>query len=116
MQLQYKAFYSTSATTPGVRSGNMKMNSQEDGKIQTRSENNESHKGKKNEIPKTKEVKIPSIEVPMEIIKTKKRLVLTIFESKLLIEGTTLNIHPGGLEGSERMSRDGIVLFGTNGV
>jgi hypothetical protein len=68
---------------------------------------------KKPEIPKTKEVKIPSAEIPLEIIKIKKRLQLTIFESKCLTEGTALNINPGGLDGSERMSKDGVIIFGT---
>jgi hypothetical protein len=71
---------------------------------------------KRNEIPKTKEVKIPSIEIPIEIIKTKKRLSLTIIESKYLTEGTVLYINPGGLEGSERMCRDGVVIFGSDNV
>ncbi len=65
------------------------------------------------EIPKTREVRVPTSDVPIEIIKSKKRLTLTIFESKFLTEGTVLNITPGGLEGSERMCRDGVVIFGT---
>lgn len=64
----------------------------------------------------TKEVKVPSVEIPIEIIKSKSRLVLTIFESKYISEGTVLNITPGGLEGSERMARDGVVIFGTKNV
>jgi hypothetical protein len=68
------------------------------------------------EIPKTKEVKVPTVEIPLDVIKTKKRLSLTIFESKIIPEGTVLNINPGGLEGSERMARDGLVLFGTKNV
>ena len=59
---------------------------------------------------------MPTVEIPIEIIKTKKRLNLTIFESKFLTEGTVLNITPGGLEGSERMARDGVVIFGTKNV
>jgi hypothetical protein len=65
------------------------------------------------EIPKTREVRVPNSEVPLEIVKNKKRLSLTIFESKYLSEGTVLNINPGGLEGSERMCRDGVCIFGT---
>lgn len=68
------------------------------------------------EIPKTKEVKIPTVEIPYEIVQTKKRLSLTIFESKYLTEGTVLKINPGGLEGSERMARDGVIIFGTKNV
>jgi hypothetical protein len=68
------------------------------------------------DIPKTKEVKIPTIEIPIEVIKTKKRMSLTIFESKCLTEGTILKINPGGLEGSERMARDGLIIFGTKNV
>ncbi len=68
------------------------------------------------DIPKTKEVKIPTVEIPYEVIKTKKRMSLTIFESKCLTEGTVLKINPGGLEGSERMAKDGLILFGTKNV
>jgi hypothetical protein len=68
------------------------------------------------DIPVTKEVRIPTIEIPNEIIKTKKRLYLRIFESKFIAEGTILTINPGGLEGSERMAKDGVVLFGTKNV
>lgn len=70
----------------------------------------------KNEIPITREVRVPSIEIPYEIIKTKKRLVLTVIEAKHLTEGTILRINPGGLEGSERMGKDGIITFGTKNV
>lgn len=65
------------------------------------------------EIPKTREVRVPNCEIPIEIIKNKKRLTLTIIESKYLTEGTVLNISPGGLDGSERQCRDGVVIFGT---
>jgi hypothetical protein len=41
---------------------------------------------------------------------------LNIFESKCLTEGTTLQINPGGLVGSERMGQDGIVMFGVKNV
>lgn len=68
------------------------------------------------DIPVTKEVRIPTIEISNEIIKTKKRLYLRIFESKFIAEGTILTINPGGLEGSERMAKDGVVLFGTKNV
>jgi len=56
------------------------------------------------------------VEVSNDIIKTKKRLYLRIFESKFITEGTILTINPGGLEGSERMAKDGVVLFGTKNV
>jgi hypothetical protein len=43
-------------------------------------------------------------------------LYLRIFESKFITEGTILTINPGGLEGSERMAKDGVILFGTKNV
>jgi len=64
----------------------------------------------------TKEVKVPSTDIPLDVIQNKKRLSLTIFESKFLNEGTVLNITPAGLEGSERMAKDGIVIFGSKNV
>ncbi len=87
-----------------------------EGNYSTRYELESNRFNKKNDIPKTKEVKIPSVEIPLDIVKSKKRLTLTIFESKFLTEGTVLNINPGGLEGSERMCRDGIILFGISNV
>ena len=68
------------------------------------------------DIPVTKEVRIPTIETPNDIIRNRKRLYLRIFESKFISEGTILTINPGGLEGSERMAKDGVVLFGTKNV
>jgi hypothetical protein len=68
------------------------------------------------EIPITREVKIPTVEIPNEIIKTKKRLALTIIEAKMLTEGAILIMNPGGLEGSERMAKDGVTIFGTKNV
>jgi hypothetical protein len=59
---------------------------------------------------------VPSTEIPLDVIQNKKRLSLTIFESKFLNEGTVLNINPAGLEGSERMAKDGIVIFGSKNV
>jgi hypothetical protein len=61
-------------------------------------------------------VKVPIAEIPYEIIRIKKRLVLTIIEAIHLPEDTVLNINPGGLEGSERMSKDGLVFFGPQNV
>lgn len=59
---------------------------------------------------------MPSVEIPYEIIRTKKRLALTVIEANFLSEGTVLHINPGGLEGSERMAKDGIVTFGIKNV
>jgi hypothetical protein len=56
------------------------------------------------------------VEIPYEIIRTKKRLALTVIEANFLSEGTVLHINPGGLEGSERMAKDGIVTFGIKNV
>lgn len=70
----------------------------------------------KSEIPITREVRVPSLEIPYEIIRTRKRLGLTVIEANFLSEGTVLHINPGGLEGSERMAKDGIVTFGIKNV
>jgi len=43
-------------------------------------------------------------------------LALTIIEANFLSEGTILLINPGGLEGSERMAKDGITYFGIKNV
>jgi hypothetical protein len=59
---------------------------------------------------------VPSVEIPYEIIKSKRRLILTIIEASHLPEGTVLNINPAGLEGSERMAKDGLVFFGLKNV
>jgi hypothetical protein len=56
------------------------------------------------------------VEIPYEIIRTKKRVILKIIEAIRLPEGTVLNINPGGLEGSERMAKDGLVFFGPKNV
>lgn len=65
----------------------------------------------------TREVKVPSIEIPLDIIKTKRKLRLKITESKFLNEGLNIDINPGGIVGgSERMARDGIVYFGKKNV
>jgi hypothetical protein len=61
-------------------------------------------------------VSVPSIEIPNEIIRTKKRLLMTIIEAKYLPEGTIIHINPGGLEGSERMAKDGVIIFGSKNV
>ena len=42
--------------------------------------------------------------------------MLTIIEATYIPDGTTLHINPGGLEGSERMAKDGLVFFGTKNV
>lgn len=68
------------------------------------------------EIPQTKELKVPSARIPLGIIQTKKQLQLTIVESKYLSEGKVFNINPGGLIGSERNAQDGITIFGTRSV
>ncbi len=41
---------------------------------------------------------------------------MTIIDATYIPDGTTLHINPGGLEGSERMAKDGFVLFGTKNV
>jgi hypothetical protein len=70
----------------------------------------------KSEIPLTREVRVPSVEIPYEIIRTKKRLAITVIEANFLSEGTVLHVNPGGLEGSERMAKDGVVTFGIKNV
>lgn len=67
-------------------------------------------------IPQLKQVKLPTSKIPPYIIKTKKHLQLTIFESKFLPEGKVLIINPGGLIGSERNAQDGITIFGVSNV
>ena len=69
-----------------------------------------------NDIPITKEVLVPQLRVPNDIIQNKKQLQLKIFESKYLSEGKILIINPGGLIGSERNAQDGITYFGVNNV
>lgn len=64
------------------------------------------------EIPQMKQITLPNKDVSIEAIKANKKLILTVIESKFLDPGTKLVINAGGLEGSERMSRDGVVLFG----
>ncbi len=56
------------------------------------------------------------MKIPLDVINTKRRLDLVIIESQFLPEGTVLNINPGGLQGSERMAQDGLVLFGLKNV
>lgn len=92
--------------------------------LNTNAKNDTDHKIKKvtiselnkSEIPLTREVRVPSVEIPYEIIRTKKRLALTVIEANFLSEGTVLHVNPGGLEGSERMAKDGIVTFGIKNV
>lgn len=67
-------------------------------------------------ISQIKEVKNPASRIPSYIIKTKKHLQLSIFESKFLPEGQMLIINPGGLVGSERKAQDGITIFGITNV
>ena len=69
-----------------------------------------------NDIPITKEVSVPQLKIPNDIIKNKKQLQLKIFESKYLPEGRILKINPGGLIGSERNALDGVTYFGVNNV
>lgn len=64
------------------------------------------------EIPRVRELKLPNIEVSESIIMSRKKLILKVVEAKYLEPGMELIINAGGLEGSERMSKDGIVLFG----
>ena len=66
----------------------------------------------KYDIPKMKEIIIPQVEVHNEVIQLRKKLVLTVIEAKHLEVGTQLIINAGGLEGSERCCKDGVVLFG----
>ncbi len=56
------------------------------------------------------------MEISNDIIKSKKHLILTIIEASYITEGTILHINPGGLEGSERMAKDGLVFFGNKNV
>ena len=64
------------------------------------------------DIPKKKEVKIPLIEISIDIINNRKRLLLTIVEAKYLQINTQFIINAGGLEGSERLAKDGLTIFG----
>lgn len=64
------------------------------------------------EIPQMKQINLPGKDVSYEIIKANRKLILKVIESKFLDPGTKLIINAGGLEGSERMSRDGVALFG----
>ena len=68
------------------------------------------------DIPITGEIEGPRIEIPNEIIKNGKKLTLKINESEHLKIGSILTINPGGLENSERMSKDGVVYFGKRNV
>ena len=79
------------------------------------SKRNTHHKSvslKSTDIPKMKQIILPNNEVPKFIIENRKKLILTVIESKHLEYGTKLTINPGGLETSERMCLDGVVLFG----
>lgn len=68
------------------------------------------------EIPQIKEMRIPSMKIPIDIIQTKLHLDLIILESKYLPEGRILCINPGGLVGSERNAQDGVTIFGVTNV
>lgn len=96
-----------------LRSGNMEIFSKNDN-------NNEiecsQHKDFDTEIPQIKEVRMPSMKIPLDIVQTKKHLELTIIESKYLPENRKLTINPGGLVGSERNEQDGITIFGVTNV
>jgi hypothetical protein len=67
---------------------------------------------KMTDIPKMKEISLPNIEISDNLIRSRKKLILTIIEGKHLDTGTKLYINAGGLEGSERMAKDGVSLFG----
>ena len=56
--------------------------------------------------------KVPHDRIPDSIINTKKKLKLTIKQSKYLSEGREFIINPGGLVGIQRNDKDGITLFG----
>jgi len=63
-------------------------------------------------IPRMKELKLPQRVISDYLIQSRRKLLLVVTEAKFLELGTRLIINPGGLEGSERASKDGVVLFG----
>ena len=64
------------------------------------------------DIPRLKDLKLAKQQISESIINTRKKLVLTVIEAKFLLIGLQLIINAGGLEGSERNAKDGVVLFG----
>ncbi len=57
-----------------------------------------------------------AIEIPQSEINKGKKLFLKVIESENVLVGLILTINPGGLEGSNRKARDGVVFFGKNDV
>lgn len=74
--------------------------------------NQKSISAKSTDIPKLKHIALPNNEIPKHIIESRKKLIITFIESKYIEYGTKLVINAGGLETSERMCSDGVVLFG----
>lgn len=68
------------------------------------------------EIPKMRELKLPNTQVLDSVINSRKKLILKVIEGKYLEVGTELIVNAGGLEGSERMAKDGVVIFGNKPV
>jgi hypothetical protein len=80
--------------------------------VRSNDKNLESFKSSQFDIPRLKELKLPNVQIPDYIINSRNKLVLKVLETKFLDPNLKIVINAGGLEGSERMAKDGVVLFG----